>query len=41
LYALDTTLTDLSRPSKAALEKAMKGHILAQAELIGKYQKQH
>lgn len=40
LYALDTILPDLNRPSKAVLEKAMKGHILAQAELIGKYQKQ-
>lgn len=39
LYALDTTLPDLKRPNKAALEKAMQGHILAQAELIGTYQK--
>ena len=40
LYALDTVLPDLRRPTKAALEKAMKGHILGQAELVGTYQKQ-
>jgi Raf kinase inhibitor-like YbhB/YbcL family protein len=38
LYALDTTL-DLAQASKAELEAAMKGHVLAQAELIGTYQK--
>lgn len=39
LYALDITLPDLLRPTKAQLEKAMGGHILGHAELIGKYQK--
>ena len=39
LYALDTVLPDLVRPTKAMLEKAMKGHILEQAELMGSYQK--
>jgi hypothetical protein len=39
LYALDTVLPDLKRPNKAALEKAMQGHVLAQAVLIGTYQK--
>ena len=39
LYALDTLLGDLGRPTKAALEKAMAGHVLAQTELIGTYQK--
>ena len=39
LYALDTVLADLGRPTKAALEKAMQGHILARAVLIGTYQK--
>jgi Raf kinase inhibitor-like YbhB/YbcL family protein len=39
LYALDMELTDLKHPSKGALEKAMKGHVLAQAELIGLYQR--
>ncbi len=38
LYALDTELA-LDRPTKAALEKAMQGHILAQAELVGTYQR--
>jgi hypothetical protein len=37
LYALDTVLPDLNRPAKAILEKAMKGHILAQTELMGTY----
>ena len=39
LYALDASLSDLSSPSKAELERAMQGHILGQAELIGTYQK--
>jgi Raf kinase inhibitor-like YbhB/YbcL family protein len=39
LYALDTMLTDLSAPTKAELEKAMEGHVIGRAELIGTYQK--
>jgi len=39
LYALDTVLSDLGKPTKAQLEKAMEGHVLASAELIGTYQK--
>jgi Raf kinase inhibitor-like YbhB/YbcL family protein len=39
LYALDTLLLDLGRPDKAALEKAMNGHVLAQAVLMGTYRK--
>lgn len=39
LYALDTMLADLERPTKAALEQAMQGHCLAQAQLIGTYQR--
>jgi Raf kinase inhibitor-like YbhB/YbcL family protein len=39
LYALDAVLPDLGRPSKAKLEARMKGRILAQAELVGTYQK--
>ena len=39
LYALDTLLPDLGKPTKAALEKAMSGHILAKAELTGTYQR--
>ena len=37
LYALDRTL-NLDRPTKPDLEKAMRGHIVAQAELVGTYQ---
>jgi Raf kinase inhibitor-like YbhB/YbcL family protein len=39
LYALDTVLPDLGKPTKAKLEQAMQGHILEQAELVGTYQK--
>lgn len=39
LYALDTVLPDLGQPTKAQLLVAMEGHVLAQAELIGTYQK--
>jgi hypothetical protein len=37
LCALDTVLPDLDRPTKTALLAAMKGHELAQAELVGTY----
>ena len=40
LYALDTVLAELKRPTKASLEAAMRGHILGQATLIGTYEKQ-
>jgi len=39
LYALDTRL-DLACPDKAALTAAMHGHVLAEAQLVGTYQKQ-
>jgi len=39
LYALDSVLQGLSQPTKKDLEQAMEGHILAQTELIGTYQK--
>lgn len=39
LYALDTVLSPLPQPTKARLEQAMDGHILARAELVGKYRK--
>jgi Raf kinase inhibitor-like YbhB/YbcL family protein len=39
LYALDTVLPDLKRPTKAKLEEAMQGHVIAHSELIGRYQK--
>ena len=41
LYALDAELPDLDRPSKAELEAAMEGHVLARAELVGTYQKKN
>jgi hypothetical protein len=39
LYALDMMLDGLHNPTKDQLEKAMQGHVLAEAELIGTYQK--
>jgi Raf kinase inhibitor-like YbhB/YbcL family protein len=39
LYALDVELPDLGHPTKTDLEKAMRGHVLAQGELVGTYQK--
>lgn len=40
LYALDKQLGDLKQPNKGTLEAAMKGHVIAQTELVGTYQKQ-
>ena len=37
LYALDTVLSDLNNPTKADLEQAMHGHVLADATLMGTY----
>ena len=37
LYALDAVLPDLGKPTKAKLEKAIQGHVLAKAEVIGTY----
>lgn len=39
LYALDTVLPVLHPATKAGLEKAMQGHILAQCELVAYYGK--
>ncbi len=39
LYALDTELGDLGTPTKAKLEQAMRGHVLAQAQHMGTYEK--
>jgi len=39
LYALDTVLPDLKNPRKPDVEKAMKGHVIEHAELVGTYQK--
>ncbi len=41
LYALDVVLPDLQHPTRAALMKAMEGHVLATAELIGTYLSTH
>jgi len=39
LYALDTALPDLGAATKPDLEAAMRGHVVAQATLMGTYQK--
>jgi Raf kinase inhibitor-like YbhB/YbcL family protein len=39
LYALDKVLSNLVHPSKTDLEARIKGHVIAQAELVGTYQK--
>jgi Raf kinase inhibitor-like YbhB/YbcL family protein len=39
LYALDTVLEGLKSPTKADVEAAMKGHVLASAQVIGTYQR--
>ncbi|HVO20111.1 MAG TPA: YbhB/YbcL family Raf kinase inhibitor-like protein [Anaeromyxobacter sp.] len=39
LYALDALLGDLGSGQKARLLEAMKGHVLAEAQLVGTYQK--
>ena len=37
LYALDSVLPDLRFPTKAVLEEAMRGHVIAETQLIGSY----
>jgi len=39
LYALDALLPDLNTPTKADLERAMEGHVVAQTTLIGTYER--
>jgi len=39
LYALDTVLAGLQEPTKAQVEEAFKGHILAEAQLVGTYER--
>ncbi len=39
LYALDTILGDLGSPGKKDVENKMAGHVLAEAVLMGTYQK--
>lgn len=39
LYALDTTLKIAGTPTKAEVEAAMKGHVIAKTEIVGTYEK--
>ena len=39
LYALDTVLEVMNTPTKANVEAAMKGHVIAQTELMGTFKK--
>jgi hypothetical protein len=39
LYALDIMLPDLGRATRAQVEHAMAGHVLAQSKLTGRYQR--
>lgn len=39
LYALNRELPDLGAPKRAELEEAMRGHVVAETELMGTYQK--
>jgi Raf kinase inhibitor-like YbhB/YbcL family protein len=39
LYALDAVLPDLHEPAKALVEQAMSGHIVAQTQLVGTYER--
>ena len=39
LYALDTRLEGLSAATKADVVAAMQGHVLAEAQIVGTYQK--
>ena len=39
LYALDVVLPEIARADKGKLEAAMKGHVLAEGQLVGTYEK--
>ena len=39
LYALDTVLKSIYKPTKAHIEAVMNGHIITVAELVGSYEK--
>lgn len=41
LYALDTVRPDLGQVTKAQLLDAIKGHVIAETQLVGTYQKGH
>ena len=38
LYALDTVLADLNKPTKSEVQQVMAGHVIAEAQLMGTYQ---
>lgn len=40
LYALDTTLELRANATRAEVDRAMRGHILARAELMGRYRRE-
>jgi len=40
VYALDTILSVQARPDESVVLQAMQGHILAQGQLMGRYQRQ-
>ena len=39
LYALDAELGDLGEPTKQELERAIEGHVLERAEVVGTYER--
>lgn len=39
LYALDTLLGNINKPTKSAIESAMKDHIIGATEIVGTYEK--
>ncbi|HUJ24392.1 MAG TPA: YbhB/YbcL family Raf kinase inhibitor-like protein [Myxococcales bacterium] len=39
LFALNTKLDDLGTPTRQRLERALSGHVLGKAELLGTYEK--
>lgn len=39
VYALDRELPDLGTPTRAELEQAMQGHVLANAQLVGTFRR--
>jgi Raf kinase inhibitor-like YbhB/YbcL family protein len=41
LYALDIVLNDLASPNTAALREQMKNHVIAEAVLMGTYEKRN
>jgi phosphatidylethanolamine-binding protein (PEBP) family uncharacterized protein len=41
LFALDAVLPELGEPSREELEQAMRGHVLAQTELVAGYERSH